>query len=210
VPLAAGHHWFPALNAPVSEVIAYFSAQSFRVLLCAFLQTGAAIPFGIFVASAVSRLRFLGLTAAGVNIAFFGGMMAAMNEFWSGAVIAVMAQPLVAREAPLVHGLHYLSVALGGPGFTMPFGLLMAGVAGFMKLLPKWVVTLGLLLAAVGELSWLSILLPNQFPDSSRPMAGFLVAGRGWIQTSQLCRTPCCAIFLGGIIHATDVTRRSA
>ncbi len=39
---------------------------------------------------------------------------------------------------------HYLSVAFGGPGFTMPFSLLMGGVslvAAFMKLLPKWVVT---------------------------------------------------------------------
>jgi hypothetical protein len=45
----------------------------------------------------------------------------------------------------------------------MPFGLLMAGVsvtAGFMKLLPRWVVGLGIVLALVGELSWLSMLIP--------------------------------------------------
>jgi hypothetical protein len=92
--------WFPALNAPVSQVVAYFGMHSFRVLLCAFLQMGAAIPFGIFAASAASRLRFLGATAAGTYIAFFGGVMAAMDEFWSGAVIAVMAQPIVTEEAP--------------------------------------------------------------------------------------------------------------
>jgi hypothetical protein len=156
--------WFPALNAPVSQVVAYFGMHSFRVLLCAFLQMGAAIPFGIFAASAASRLRFLGATAAGTYIAFFGGVMAAMDEFWSGAVIAVMAQPIVTEEAPLVHAFHYLSVAFGGPGFTMPFGLLMAGISivgSFMKLLPKWVVVLGILLALVGELSWLSIMLPK-------------------------------------------------
>jgi hypothetical protein len=36
----------------------------------------------------------------------------------------------------------------------------MAGVsvtAAFMKLLPKWVIVLGLVLAAAGELSWLHI-----------------------------------------------------
>ena len=46
----------------------------------------------------------------------------------------------------------------------MPFGLLMAGVsipAAFLKLLPKWVIGLGLVLALAGELSWLSLVLPG-------------------------------------------------
>jgi len=156
--------WFPALSAPVPEVVAYFSTHALPVLVCAFLQVGAAIPFGIFAASAASRLHFLGANAAGTYIALFGGVMAAINEFSSGAIISVMAQPLVGQEAALLHGLHYLSVMFGGPGFTMPFGLMMAGVsvvAGFMKLLPKWVVVLGVLLAVVGELSWLSMMLPK-------------------------------------------------
>jgi hypothetical protein len=41
---------------------------------------------------------------------------------------------------------------------------LIAGVsvtAGFTKLLPKWIVILGLLIAVVGELSWLDILFPR-------------------------------------------------
>jgi len=48
--------------------------------------------------------------------------------------------------------LYYLSYAFGGPGFSVPMGLLMAGVcipAAFRKLLPKWVVAFGLLLAHV-------------------------------------------------------------
>jgi hypothetical protein len=63
-----------------------------------------------------------------------------------------------------LHAFHYLVVAFGGPGFTMPFGLLMAGVsvtAAFMKLMPKWIIALGLVLAVIGELSWLSILFPQ-------------------------------------------------
>jgi hypothetical protein len=42
-------------------------------------------------------------------------------------------------------------------------GLLMAGVsvaAAFMKLLPKWIVVLGLVLAVAGELSWLHLISP--------------------------------------------------
>ena len=156
--------FFPALNAPTIEVVSYFSAHSFPVLLCAFLQIGAAIPLGLFAACIFSRLRFLGLTAAGAYIAFFGGMLAAINEFSSGAVISVMARSLVAQDGPLVQAFHYLAVVLGGPGFTMPFGLLMAGIsviAGFRKLLPKWIVIFGLLLAVIGELSWLSIVIPK-------------------------------------------------
>jgi len=71
-------------------------------------------------------------------------------------VISVVGKSLVAQNAALVQALHYLAVALGGPGFTMPFGLLMAGVsvtAVFLKLLPRWLVAFGLLLALTGELS---------------------------------------------------------
>jgi hypothetical protein len=156
--------YFPGLNAPAARVAAYFSTHAFAVLICAFLQVGAAIPFGIFAASAVSRLRFLGVRAAGAYIALFGGLMAAIDEFFSGAVIAVMAQPLVAQDPALVQAFHYLAVALGGPGFTMPFGILMAGVSitgAFMKVLPRWTVILGLLLALAGELSWLSMVIPK-------------------------------------------------
>jgi hypothetical protein len=41
---------------------------------------------------------------------------------------------------------------------------LIAGVsvtAGFAKLLPKWIVIFGLVIAVAGELSWLEILLPK-------------------------------------------------
>ncbi|MFZ0861176.1 MAG: hypothetical protein WCA27_03100 [Candidatus Sulfotelmatobacter sp.] len=50
------------------------------------------------------------------------------------------------------------------PGFSMPMGLLMAGVsvpAAFLKLLPKWVVWLGLGLAVCGELRWLNLIAPQ-------------------------------------------------
>jgi hypothetical protein len=156
--------YFPALSAPSADVVSYFATHSSAVLLCAFLQFGAAIPLGIFAASMVSRLRFLGITAAGASIALFGGLMAAIDELTSGAAISVMAQPVVAQSAPLLTALHHFAVALGGPGFTMPFGLLLAGVsvtAGFAKLLPKWIVGLGLVLAVIGELSWLSLIVPR-------------------------------------------------
>jgi hypothetical protein len=50
----------------------------------------------------------------------------------------------------------------------------MAGVcitAGFLKLLPQWLVAFGLLLALAGELSWLSLVIPQ---------AGFLIPFTRW------------------------------
>lgn len=166
--------WFPGLNAPVDVVISYFTTHSGPVLLSAFLQVGAAIPFAIFAAAVLTRLDSAGATAAGAWIALAGGLMAAFDELTSGAVIWVMAQPIVARDGALIQALHHLSVALGGPGFTMPFGLLMAGVcftAGSVKLLPKWLVAFGLALALVGELSWFSMIFPP---------AGFLIPLARW------------------------------
>lgn len=156
--------YFPNLNASTETVVSYFSTHSAVVLLSAFLQVGAAIPFAIFAACMLSRFCFFGATAAGPWIAFTGGAIAAIDELASGAAIAVMAQPLVAQNGPLVQAFHYFSVALGGPGFTMPFGLLMAGISiagGVMKIVPKWLVAFGLVLAVVGELSWLSMVFPR-------------------------------------------------
>jgi hypothetical protein len=63
-----------------------------------------------------------------------------------------------------VIALYYLGYGLGGPGFSVPMGLLMAGIsvtAAFLKLLPRWVIVLGLVLAVAGELSWLNLAFPK-------------------------------------------------
>ena len=70
-------------------------------------------------------------------------------------------------RAKVLRLLYRLQFALGGPGFSVPFGLLPAGVsitAGFNKLLPKWIVILGIVIAVIGELSWLDILFPKALP----------------------------------------------
>jgi len=72
--------------------------------------------------------------------------------------------PGVIEHPPTLLALYYLSYALGGPGFSVPMGLFLAGVsitAGFMKLLPRWVVIFGLLLALAGELSLLHLAFPK-------------------------------------------------
>ncbi|PYR34640.1 MAG: hypothetical protein DMF89_09560 [Acidobacteria bacterium] len=61
----------------------------------------------------------------------------------------------------------WLTQALGGSGFSVPFGLLVAGVsipAARLKLLPGWLVIFGIALAVCGELSWLNLLAPQFLP----------------------------------------------
>jgi len=135
-----------------------------RSCFCAALQFGAAIPLGIFTATIVSRLRFLGVRAAGTEIAFFGGLATALNMMASSSVLWTMSYPGIAQEPALLQALYRLTFALGGRGFSVPFGLAHCGRfgdSGFQELLPKWIVILGVVVALLGELSWLDILFPK-------------------------------------------------
>ena len=156
--------YFPGPWESAETIATYFQTHSHSVLMCAFLQFGAAIPLGILTASMVSRLRFLGLRAAGPSLALFGGTMSAINMAASALVLWVMAYPGIAQEAAVLRALYYFAFVLGGVGFSVPFGILVAGLsvpAAVMRLLPKWLIVSGLALAAVGELSTLSLVIPQ-------------------------------------------------
>jgi len=145
-------------------IVSYFQAHSTAALICVFLQSGALIPLGIFTATVVSRLRFLGIDAAGPNIALFSGFMTVFNGVAAGFTVWAMIHPGVTWDVTLTAALYYLSYAFGGPGFSVPMGLLIAGIcipAAFRKLLPKWMVVFGLLLAIAGELSWFNLVFPK-------------------------------------------------
>jgi hypothetical protein len=129
-----------------------------------FLQFGALIPLGVYTATAVSRLRFFGVSAAGPYIALFGGLMTVFDSVAGGFITWGMIHPGVAPGATLITVLYYISYAFGGPGFSIPMGLLIAGIcipAAFLKLLPKWIVVFGLILAVAGELSWFNLVFPQ-------------------------------------------------
>jgi hypothetical protein len=156
--------YFPVPSASAASIEIYFATHRLPILICAVLQFGAAIPLGIFTATVVSRLRFLGVRAAGSYIALFGGLAATLNSIAAASVLWVMAHRGIAEDATLVRALYYLQFALGGPGYSVPLGLLLAGVsmtAGFMRLLPRWVVAGGLVIAVVGEISWISLFIPS-------------------------------------------------
>lgn len=142
-------------------IINFFRARPGAVLACAFFHFGAAIVLGIFTASIVSRLQFLGVRAARAFIALFGGLATALDMMAEASVLSAMARPGVVENGSLIVALYHLQIAFGGVGFSVPLGLLFGGVsipASFMKLLPKWIIGLGLLLFAVGELSSLYLI----------------------------------------------------
>src|SRR6266481_4179403 len=100
--------YFPGSTAPGNDVVAYFDTHRLPVLICAFLQFGATVPLGIFTATIVSRLHFLGVKAAGVHIALFGGLAVAFDSAASAFVLWTMAQTGITQDASLVRALYYL------------------------------------------------------------------------------------------------------
>lgn len=164
VTMFGGQPYWPGPWEAPSVITHFFQTQQTRVLTCIFLQTGANVCLGLFTAVIVSRLRFLGIRAAGVHIALFGGFLTAFNSMAAALAIWTLLRPSINADASLVLALNYFSYALGGPGFSIPMGLLMAGVsvsAGLSKLIPRWIMLLGLFLAACGELSVFHLIFPQ-------------------------------------------------
>jgi hypothetical protein len=159
--MTKGGH-FPSPFAPDDLSRAFFAEHADAVRVSSFLQFGAAVPLGIFTATVVSRLQFLGMNVAGVFISLFGGFAASLFGAMSAAFQWALAQPGIATNPGATRVLHLLAFATGGPGYVVSFGLLMAGVcviSWFARLLPRWLVWLGLVLAVVAEFSVLSLVL---------------------------------------------------
>ncbi len=158
----AGTHYPSPFGAPLLAS-RYFAEHADAVRVGAFLQFGAAIPLGIFTATAVSRLRFLGTEVAGITIALFGGIGASLMLAASALVGWVLSQPGAAEAGSTLHALHLLAFATGGPGHVVLLGLLVAGVSvsgGVMHLLPRWLMVFGLAIAVCAELSVVSLVAP--------------------------------------------------
>jgi hypothetical protein len=151
--LSGGGH-IPSPFQPGS--LADLARQGTALRWSALFLFGSAVPLGLFAATAASRLRFLGVRAAGVDIALFGGIGASLALTASGLALWAMSDPLLADSSGGSRALQLASFAAGGPAFAVGFGLLAAGVSvtgGLSRLLPRWLMWFGLAIAAAGELS---------------------------------------------------------
>jgi hypothetical protein len=147
--------------APAEEMRLFFAQSPTAVRVSNFFLFACAVPFGIFAVTTVSRLRFMGVRAAGTNIALLGGLTATIALILSGITGWVLSVPEVSASAQLVKAIFFLCFLFGGAVYSVGFGLLAAGVSVtsyFMRLLPRWMVVLGMLVAITGELSSFSLL----------------------------------------------------
>jgi hypothetical protein len=188
--LTRGEH-LPSPFAPGGAALEFFSRHTAAVRWNAFLQLGAAVPLGLFAATAASRLHYLGARAAGVAIAFFGGAGAAVLLALSATFQWALASSDVLVSPPTVRALHLLVFATGGPAHVELLGLLVAGVAvtgGIRRLLPTWMMAPGLAIAVVAELSWLTLVLPAAsvlLPVARFPALAWLVVAGALLPRSR-------------------------
>jgi hypothetical protein len=187
-----GHFPSPFEVAPTT----FFADHGLAVRLGAFLQLGAAVPLAIFAATATSRLRFLGIEVAGQSIGLVGGVLASGMGALSALLQWALAQPgLATADGGALRAFHLLAFATGGPGYVVPFGLLVAGVSvscGLAGKLPRWVMWLGLGIAALAELSSLTIVTPAAaylLPAARFPGLAWLVVVGATLPTTRTGRT---------------------
>ena len=162
VAVAMVRHGAPYINpfAPADAIKAFLLQNPAAVRIGNFTLFGSAVPFGIFAVTVVSRLRYLGIRAAGTNIALLGGLIATIALIVSGLSGWILSLPDVVASAPVAKAINFVSFLFGGAAYAVGFGLLAAGVSVtsfFARTLPRWLVALGMLVAIAGELSWLSL-----------------------------------------------------
>lgn len=156
----------------------FFAADLVATRVSAFLGFASAIPLAIYSATLVARLQFLGVRHAGVYIAFAGGIAASGGLAAAGLFLWLLSVPDVAASISVTRALHFLVFLCGGPGFAVGMGLLAGGVSissRLNRLLPRWVVWLGLLIAATGALSSLGLVsLPMTIAIPITRVGGFV------------------------------------
>jgi hypothetical protein len=164
--------------APGEQVRVFFAQNPAAQRVSSFFLFGSAVPFGIFAVTTVSRLRFMGVRAAGTNITLLGGLTATIALMLSGVAGWMLSVPEVVSSIPVVKAIAFFSFLCGGMCYVVGFGLLAAGVSVtsyFMRLLPRWISGLGILLAITGELASLSLLTyPANFFIPITRFVGFL------------------------------------
>ena len=157
---------YPVPSGPPEVAQDFFLKFPNVLRISSFLQLGAAITIGIFTATITSLLRFLGVKAAGANIALFGGIAASVFLSLSGLLTWVQSQPGIASNINIMRLVQLTEFASGGVVHIAMLGLLCAGISlpsllgGFM---PRWLCWLGLVTAALSEIVTISFIFYGAF-----------------------------------------------
>ncbi|MCW2547639.1 MAG: hypothetical protein JWN96_2099 [Mycobacterium sp.] len=151
----------PSPFAHAATIQHYFLAHPDAAKASGILNFVSAVPLAIFACTASSRLRGLGVTAPGATIALGGGLLSAGALSLSGLLTWTLSQPAVRTDPALVRALHDLGFVSGGTAHVVFLGLLIAGIAVpglILGLLPRPLALAGLVIAAVAEVSTISLI----------------------------------------------------
>lgn len=148
-------------------VAGFFADHGFAARFASMLQLGSSIPLGIYAATIYARQQRLGIRVPGPGIGLFGGTAAAILLAVSAIITWTQSQPVVSADHALTHALAYVSFAAGGFAHVLGLGLLVAGIAVpalLLRLMPGWFAWVGLVIAVLAELSFLTMVIePLQF-----------------------------------------------
>jgi hypothetical protein len=158
----AGGKVYVSPFAPTGQIVGYYQQHGTAVRVSAALLFGSAVPLGIFAATAYTRLLRLGVRVPGPSIGFFGGITASVMLMLSAAASWILGRPELAGDAAVMRALSFLAFCSGGIGYVIGLGLLVAGLAVpalVLHLVPRWLGWAGLAIAAVSEVTFLSMML---------------------------------------------------
>lgn len=162
--IAGGSRLSAALAIPhdsAEKAVAYVTKYGWTIQLGSFFELLSAIPMGIFIATTIGRLRFLGVRNAGESIAFLGGVGATTMLILSALTNWSLTRPGIPEVLGAAAALRAISFAAAGPGFAVLLGFFVAGVslaANHHKSLPRWLIWIGLAVGLACEFAAFTVL----------------------------------------------------
>lgn len=178
--IASGPDAFVSPYAGAGAVALHAQQDPIAIRVVALIQFGSAVPLGILAATAFARLQRLGVRVPGPSIGFAGGLTASILLMVSAFATFLLSRPELTSDPRLALAFSFTAFVTGGVGYATGLGLLLAGMAVpalILGLLPRWLAWAGLVIAALAELSFLSLAIePLQF---LLPIARF--GGIAWL-----------------------------
>ena len=162
--LIAGHAAWTSDSALLDVYRHHHAAARAQALL----TTAAAVPLAVSSAIFSDRIRAYGLNVPGRLITLTGGGVASALLATSGLISFALLGSHATDSLPLLQFGQRFATALGGTGFAAFIGLLVAGLAvtGLLGgVLPRPLAIVGIALAALAELTLLTILT-----DAANPL----------------------------------------
>lgn len=164
---------WPRPGAAPDDILTFLTDNANALRVVGLLQFGAAVPLLLYAATASSRLRHLGIRAAGTTITLAGGVVAATLLAAAGLGMVTAAATADVASPAIAAVVHQLTFLVGGPGHVAFLGLLLAGIGVTSLLdrqLPRWLCWTTLAVAVAAELATLSLAI--------EPLSALVAIGR--------------------------------